>query len=84
MVRTFQNEKTGILFNLDTLSQHEFLKLKIARWLEQNHEDIFYDDIEFQEGGKIHINTWADGSQEIRISGDNGVLIFDECDIPTL
>jgi hypothetical protein len=76
MTKLFQNDKTGIMINVD-LSKN-LLEIRLLEWMREKHPEVFYNDIEMHEGGKVKINHWLENS-EIQFSGDNGILIFDEC-----
>ena len=73
MKTLFQSQdRQGFLINIDL--EQSFLKETLWVWLEEKHNDIFWD-IEMQEGGSIRLDTGDrfTGSS-ITFSGDNGIF----------
>ena len=78
MIKLFQNEEKRLLIRVDLNQSVGVVKEKLFNWLLENHSDIFYDDLEMHEGGKVAISDFFSKSIEIQFSGDNGILCFDE------
>jgi hypothetical protein len=68
--------RQNILVSID-LSQSD-LENKLWNWLEEKHNEIFWD-IEMHEGGNIIIDK-----DEIIFSGDNGIFTFDAVETETI
>lgn len=68
--------RQNILVSID-LNQSE-LEDKLWNWLEQKHNEIFWD-IEMHEGGSIKIDE-----DTIEFSGDNGIFTFEAVDTETI
>lgn len=84
MIKLFQNDKTGLLINVDLSQDESVIKDKLFNWLREDHSDVFYSDIEMHEGGKVTILDFFSKYTEIQFSGDNGILIFDEVAVTSL
>ena len=84
MIKLFQNDKTGLLINVDLSQDESVIKDKLFNWLREDHSDVFYSDIEMHEGGKVTISDFFSKYTEIQFSGDNGILIFDEVAVTSL
>lgn len=68
--------RQNILVSID-LNQSE-LEDKLWNWLEQKHNEIFWD-IEMHEGGSIRIET-----DTIEFSGDNGIFTLEAIETETI
>ena len=68
--------RQNILVSID-LGQSN-LENKLWSWLEEKHNEIFWD-IEMHEGGNIIIDK-----DEIIFSGDNGIFTFDAVETETI
>ncbi len=78
MKTLFQNEQKGLLISVDLSQDESVIKDKLFNWLLEKHSDIFYDDLEMHEGGKVTISDFFSKYTEIQFKGDNGMLFFDE------
>jgi len=68
--------RQNILLAVD-LTQED-LETKLWNWLEEKHNEIFWD-IEMHEGGEIRFQH-----DEIIFSGDNGIFVFEAVEIETI
>ena len=78
MIKLFQNVQKGLLISVDLSQDESVIKDKLFNWLLEKHSDIFYDDLEMHEGGKVRINDFFSKYTEIEFKVDNGILFFDE------
>ena len=77
MTKLFQsNCRAGHLVMVDIAADN--IEEKLWVWLEQKHNDIYWD-IEMQEGGKVRVYK-----DSITFSGDNGIYELDECKVATI
>tara|TARA_R110000787_G_C13218923_1_gene425950 strand:- start:394 stop:654 length:261 start_codon:yes stop_codon:yes gene_type:complete len=81
MTKLFQNDQSGIMINVE-LSKN-LLEIRLLEWMREKHSDVFYNDLEMHEGGKVTVMCLkgTDGNEytELQFSGDNGIMIFEEC-----
>ena len=85
MNKLFQSQdRQGFLVNIDIneISFNELAKDSLLNWLENNHNNIYWD-IEANEGGNVRLENYTDGLQ-IVFSGDNGLFILEEIEIETV
>ena len=81
MKTLFQSQhRQGLLVMINT--EQSFLKEMLWNWLEEKHNDIFWD-IEMHEGGSIRLNL-ENNEKCITFSGDNGIFELIECETETL
>ena len=80
MKTLFQSQdRQGFLVLIDI--EQSFLKEVLWNWLEEKHNDIFWD-IEMHEGGSISLALEND-EKRITFSGDNGIFELIECETET-
>tara|TARA_R110002126_G_C10236677_1_gene480623 strand:- start:41 stop:286 length:246 start_codon:yes stop_codon:yes gene_type:complete len=81
MKTLFQSQdRQGFLVLIDI--EQSFLKEVLWNWLEEKHNDIFWD-IEMHEGGSISLALEND-EKRITFSGDNGIFELIECETETI
>jgi len=71
-------KSNNLIVNVDLNKPASVLKHKLWNWLEEKHNEVFWD-LEMHEGGKIQIMN-----SEISFWGDNGVLTLDRVDVDTI
>ena len=70
--------RQNILVSINLNQDKADLGTKLWNWLEEKHNEIFWD-IEMHECGKVFINK-----DEIIFSGDNGIFTFDAVETETI
>tara|TARA_R100000935_G_scaffold50784_1_gene76871 strand:- start:593 stop:841 length:249 start_codon:yes stop_codon:yes gene_type:complete len=82
MTKLFQSQnKEGFLININV--NQSYLKEVLWAWLEENHNDIYWD-IEMHEGGSIETNFDGLNGGFITFRGDNGIFELEEVEAENL
>lgn len=84
-MKLFQSQnRQGFLVQIDMsqISNNKNGEEKLLFWLEENHNQIFWD-IEAHDGGSVRIDDCTDGSR-IVFSGDNGIFELHEIQVETI